>query len=158
MKLPGIQMLCAATLFCAVGVAFADRGKDESGNGREGDSYSSEKDWKDKKHRKDGKDWKDDGRGSYFHEHGYTRLSIPPGHYPPPGECRIWYPDRPPGHQPPPGKCSPVPAGAWVIRHPHDLPGHVHVTVYEPRRPGTVLVVGEFEIASGAFVRVVLKK
>jgi hypothetical protein len=23
----------------------------------------------------------------------------------PPGECRIWFPDRPPGHQPPPGRC-----------------------------------------------------
>jgi hypothetical protein len=30
--------------------------------------------------------------------------------------------------------------------------------VYEPQRPGTVLVVGEFEIASGVFVRVVLEK
>lgn len=91
-------------------------------------------------------------------EHGYTRLSIPPGHYPPPGECRIWYPDRPPGHQPPPGECFPVPPGAWLIRHPDDLPGHVHVTVYEPHHPGTILVVGEFAIGSGAFVRVILEK
>jgi hypothetical protein len=30
---------------------------------------------------------------------------IPPGHLPPPGECRVWYPDRPAGHQPPPGRC-----------------------------------------------------
>ena len=158
MKLPFLPVLWAAALSCAVGMASADPDKDESGKGRERPGYSSEKDWHDKKHRQEGRHGKAERRGSYFHEHGYTRLSIPPGHYPPPGECRLWYPDRPPGHQPPPGKCSPVPRGAWVIRHPHDLPGHVHVIVYEPQRPGTVLVVGEFEIASGVFVRVVLEK
>jgi hypothetical protein len=31
---------------------------------------------------------------------------IPPGHLPPPGECRVWYPGVPPGHQPPPFKCD----------------------------------------------------
>ncbi len=44
---------------------------------------------------------------------------IPPGHMPPPGACRIWYPGRPPGHQPPPGDCATlahqVPDGAWLI-------------------------------------------
>lgn len=30
-------------------------------------------------------------------------IDIPPGHYPPPGSCRFWFPDRPPGQQPPPG-------------------------------------------------------
>ena len=158
MKLPILLVLCAAALFCTVSMAVADPDKDESGKGRERRTYSSEKDWTDKKHRKEGRHGQDEGRGSYFHEHGYTRLHIPPGHYPPPGECRLWYPDRPPGHQPPPGKCSPVPHGAWVIRQPHDHPGHVHVIVYEPQRPSTVLVVGEFEIASGVFVRVILEK
>jgi hypothetical protein len=47
-------------------------------------------------------------------------VKVPPGHLPPPGECRIWYPDRPPGHQPPPGNCRElerrVPPGAWLIR------------------------------------------
>src|SRR5215470_16017882 len=28
------------------------------------------------------------------------RLHVPPGHYPEPGYCRLWYPGRPPGHQP----------------------------------------------------------
>ena len=30
---------------------------------------------------------------------------IPNGHMPPPGECRVWYPDRPAGRQPPPTDC-----------------------------------------------------
>ena len=47
-------------------------------------------------------------------------LKIPKGHMPPPGKCRIWYPDLPPGQQPPPGDCKDlkyqVPPGAWLIR------------------------------------------
>lgn len=48
-----------------------------------------------------------------------TPAEIPPGHLPPPGECRVWYPDRPPGHQPPPGPCGAlqyrVPPGAFLV-------------------------------------------
>lgn len=36
---------------------------------------------------------------------GVRMQGIPPGHMPPPGECRVWYDDRPPGHQPPPTSC-----------------------------------------------------
>ena len=47
-------------------------------------------------------------------------VKIPPGHYPPPGQCRIWFPDRPPGHQPPPGPCHKlqyqVPPGAVLVQ------------------------------------------
>jgi len=54
----------------------------------------------------------------------YTGLKIPPGHLPPPGMCKIWYPGRPPGHQPPPTSCESafknVPSGAWVIRRKDD--------------------------------------
>jgi len=46
-------------------------------------------------------------------------IHIPPGHLPPPGKCRIWFPGRPPGHQPPPGECHElqyrVPPGATLI-------------------------------------------
>jgi len=45
---------------------------------------------------------------------------IPPGHMPPPGECRIWFPGEPPGKQPPPGDCRElkrhIPPGTWLIR------------------------------------------
>jgi hypothetical protein len=104
----------------------------------------------------------DKDRGSYFHQHGYTRLNIPKGHYPPPGQCRIWYPGKPPGHQPPPGNCNrlraEVPPGAWLIRHPQEDRDHVHIAVYDERRPNTVLVVGQFNIGSGIFVRIVVDK
>ena len=55
-------------------------------------------------------------------DYGYVppRVDVPDGHLPPPGACRIWYPDRPPGHQPPPGPCHvlkyEVPPGAHLIR------------------------------------------
>ncbi len=51
--------------------------------------------------------------------HGTYAAQIPPGHLPPPGKCRIWFPDRPAGHQPPPGPCRTleynVPPGARLI-------------------------------------------
>lgn len=46
-------------------------------------------------------------------------VQVPPGHMPPPGECRVWFRDRPPGHQPPPGPCRilrhRVPPGAILV-------------------------------------------
>jgi tetratricopeptide (TPR) repeat protein len=50
----------------------------------------------------------------------YDEVEIPRGHWPPPGKCRIWFPDRPPGQQPAPGKCKKlryrVPIGAYLVR------------------------------------------
>ena len=55
--------------------------------------------------------------GGYYYS---APAQIPPGHLPPPGECRVWYPDRPPGHQPPPGPCDvlqyQVPPGAFLVQ------------------------------------------
>ncbi|PZX00683.1 tetratricopeptide repeat protein [Pseudomonas sp. 478] len=52
-------------------------------------------------------------------EPAYDEVEIPRGHWPPPGKCRIWFPDRPPGHQPKPGKCKKlryrVPSGAYLV-------------------------------------------
>ncbi len=49
-------------------------------------------------------------------------VHIPPGHMPPPGSCRTWYPGEPPGHQPPPGDCAELehttPRGAWLLYRP----------------------------------------
>lgn len=48
-----------------------------------------------------------------------TVFRIPPGHFPPPGECRVWDPDLPPGQQGPPGSCDElerrVPAGHYLV-------------------------------------------
>ncbi len=45
---------------------------------------------------------------------------VPAGHAPPPGQCRVWFPDRPPGQQPPPGPCRElrrrVPDDAVLVR------------------------------------------
>lgn len=43
---------------------------------------------------------------AYYAPRGYYYgQPIPNGHLPPPGECKVWYPDRPAGHQPPPFPC-----------------------------------------------------
>lgn len=60
------------------------------------------------------------GRGPIYVPGPVAAPKIPPGHMPPPGSCRIWFPGRPPGHQPPPGPCEElqyrVPPGAYLIR------------------------------------------
>lgn len=62
---------------------------------------------------------RDDNRRGAGYGGGRADVNVPPGHLPPPGECRVWYPDRPPGHQPPPGDCRElshrVPRGAFLI-------------------------------------------
>lgn len=51
---------------------------------------------------------------------GARSFRIPPGHYPPPGQCRVWHPDVPPGQQDPPGDCDElerqVPPGAYLVQ------------------------------------------
>lgn len=119
--------------------AYADQGKDESGKGT---------------HREDRQ--RREVHSSYFHQHGYTR--IPNGHLPPPGECRVWYPNRPAGHQPPPFKCSQAPgqveSGGWLIS-PGPQRQELEVAVYDVRRPGIVIDVGIFDARTGSLIRVV---
>lgn len=143
MKSLRIWTLTVALVICSCGIAVVDGGKDESVKRRPPkQEYRHENE-----------------RDNYFHRHGYDRLDIPKGHYPAPGECRVWFPDRPPGHQPPPGNCGrlrmAVPPGAWLIEHPERDPDHVHVVVFDEHHPGTIKVVGEFNIGSGVFVRIV---
>ena len=83
-------------------------------------------------------------------------LHIPPGHLPPPGSCRIWYPGRPPGHQPRSGDCESlihrVPLGAWLISRPTKEKDYVRVSVYDQRRPSILVVIRVFDVATGRFV------
>jgi len=59
------------------------------------------------------------GRGNAKGKSVARTLKVPPGHYPPPGECRLWYAGRPPGQQPAPTKCQNllgrVPKGAFIL-------------------------------------------
>jgi hypothetical protein len=186
-------------LSLAAGNALADKDKDESGKGRK-EEHREDKRAKDREkeleraekqrekqleraeREREKREARDD---KYFQRNGYDRLSIPKGHYPPPGRCRAWYPDRPAGHQPPPQDCNAaVPAGAWLIQHPSDRPGRVRVTAYQwsghapppppppppvvttyrverPRAvfvPPPVVAVGEFDISNGMFIRVIVQR
>lgn len=83
-------------------------------------------------------------------------LKIPPGHLPPPGQCRIWVPGRPPGQQRKPGPCASlerqVPAGAWLVYRPDRDRKRVRVTVYDEKTP-KVIVIRYFDVDSGKLVR-----
>jgi|SRR5882724_430676 len=158
-RLVGLRLCTALLLMAAMAAtAMADEWKDEArGQERKGTHEKHEKHEKHKKHQPEAKDWGHRGDDTYFHEHGYTTLGIPPGHLPPPGTCRLWYPDRPPGHQPPPERCGRLrahaPAGAWLIHRPTDASTYVDVSVYDAYRPGLVITIGIFDVDTGAFIR-----
>lgn len=84
-------------------------------------------------------------------------LGVPPGHLPPPGACRVWYPGRPPGHQPPPVRCanaaSRAPAGTWVLYRPTEERRVVHARVIDPRRAGVVVEVRVYDAERGRYLR-----
>ena len=162
-----ILLLALAGSIAAVPM-FADEGKDESGKGKErGKKEQRNGDSRDGKHQRgndrDAREYGDGsnrggpdrdnwGDGGYFSRSSHSR--IPNGHLPPPGECRLWYPDRPAGHQPPPYKCgSRAPAGAWVLQRPVDAPQHVEAVVYDERRPGVVVDIGIFDSRTGSFIK-----
>lgn len=69
-------------------------------------------------------------------------INIPKGHFPPPGHCRVWYPDREPGQQPPPQRCpitmNSVPLGTYVVSR-MEGDNKVMVTIYHEQRPGVVI-------------------
>lgn len=81
--------------------------------------------------QRDDKAKKDKDRGYRSSDDGRDRRGprgVPPGHMPPPGECRVWYNDRPPGHQPPPTDC------ATARREANRTGGHVVYGSRDDRR------------------------
>ena len=84
-------------------------------------------------------------------------LGIPPGHLPPPGQCRIWFPGRPPGHQPRPGRCGrlegEVPQGAWLLYRPSKARDTVQVSTYDSQSIGVVVSVVIYDAATGKYLR-----
>jgi hypothetical protein len=87
--------------------------------------------------------------------HNTAHLSIPPGHLPPPGQCRVWIPGRPPGHQPRAGSCSAlkrqVPTGAWLVYRATKDKRDVKIWVYDSQRPDHVVAVWRYDNNAGQF-------
>ncbi len=88
-----------------------------------------------------------------------TTLGVPPGHLPDPGECRVWIPGMPPGRQPQPrsrpceGIAATAPAGSWIVYRPTDDRRLVYVRLVDERRPGVVIRIRIFDIATERLVR-----
>jgi hypothetical protein len=87
-----------------------------------------------------------------------ARLGIPPGHLPPPGQCRVWMPGEPPGKQKKKysaGDCDvvsrDVPAGGWLVYRPGD--DKKEVVVREYGAGSQVTSVRVFDIVTGALLR-----
>lgn len=85
-----------------------------------------------------------------------SKLRVPPGHYPPVGECRVWFPGRPPGQQPAAGPCSRLerqaPAGSWLLYRPSSDRKVVHARVIDPHRDGVVVVVRVYDVNRGTYL------
>lgn len=83
-------------------------------------------------------------------------LKIPPGHYPPPGHCRVWIPGRPPGHQSASVPCPSVhdvPLGAWVLHRPDHDKKVVEVSIYDEKQPRMIVSVALYDVKSGKYLR-----
>ena len=87
-----------------------------------------------------------------------AKFGIPPGHLPPPGQCRVWMPGEPPGKQKkkyPSGDCSSVsrevPAGAWLVYRPGGDKKEVIVREYDG--DGLVRGVSVFDVVTGELLR-----
>jgi len=84
-------------------------------------------------------------------------LGIPPGHLPPPGQCRIWVPGEAPGHQQRARSCAHIeriaPAGGWIPYRPSEDRKVVHVRVVDERRPGVVVHLRVYDVKRGMLIR-----
>lgn len=86
----------------------------------------------------DERGWRRGNRKGPRHSRGRPTVHVPKGHLPPPGTCRLWYPDRPPGHQPPPVSCKEAYAhrrGPAVVVHG----GAPRSTSWRQRRAGDLV-------------------
>lgn len=82
-------------------------------------------------------------------------LGIPEAELPPPGECRVWHPDRRVADQRPSEPCGDAegaaPAGGRILYRPTDDPRVVHVRVLDPADAGTVLRVDIYDAETEAY-------
>lgn len=126
---------------------------------RENHKYEERKDKQEKKYKGGNKEWEQREtqrtRGKVGEILGRVILppvgrpgprqlaGVPRGHYPPPGECRIWYPNRPPGHQPPPTSCHNLVGirlepGAFILHGDRAYDAAYDWRAEERRHPGSV--------------------
>ncbi|MHC4481336.1 MAG: hypothetical protein ACYS1C_10280 [Planctomycetota bacterium] len=87
-----------------------------------------------------------------------AKFGIPPGHLPPPGQCKVWIPGEPPGQQKKKykaGDCGTVsrqvPAGGWLVYRPGE--DKKEVVVREYGSAGDVISISIFDIVTGALLR-----
>ena len=84
-------------------------------------------------------------------------LGIPPGHLPPPGQCRVWIPGSPPGHQPRARGCAGIehhaPAGSWIVYRPDEDKKVVHVREVDERRAGVVVRRRIYDLRHGTLLQ-----
>lgn len=84
-------------------------------------------------------------------------LGVPPGHLPPPGQCRVWIPGRPPGRQARARSCDGIerdaPAGAMILYRPDEDRRIIRVRYIDDRRAGIVIRIRIFDAETLAFVR-----
>lgn len=84
-------------------------------------------------------------------------LRVPPGHYPPVGQCRVWFPGQPPGKQPKAGSCIGIgrvaPAGSWILYRPASDKKVLHARVIDPKRDGVVVSIRVYDVERGTYLR-----
>jgi hypothetical protein len=83
-------------------------------------------------------------------------LGVPPGHLPPPGQCRVWVPGKPPGHQSKARACAGIErtatAGSWILYRPSKDKKVVHVKELDSRRSGVILRVRVYDAVTGSLI------
>lgn len=170
MKLPPL-LLASGLLLLSTPVAWAQGRGNGNGNGKKEYKYDKDKKEKDYKYKddKDRYDDRDKDRDDDRYEGRDRRpvngtlggilgrvilppagspgprqlQGVPRGHYPPPGECRVWYPNRPPGHQPPPTSCDRLRGirlepGAFILHGDRAYDAEYNWREEERRRPGSI--------------------